>query len=79
MGLDYSNLSPGKGTYRFGSIAVSRQYVTLGQVQRALAEQIEDDVMRRPHRRLGVILRDHHWITDEQMKSILGEMGVSDE
>jgi hypothetical protein len=79
MEKDHSILSPGMGTYRFGSIAVYRGYVTLEQVQRALAEQIEDDVMRRPHRRLGEILREHNWITEEQMKSILAEMGVGDE
>lgn len=72
--MEYAVLSPGKGTYRFGSIAVSRQYVTLDQVQRALAEQVEDNVMRRPHRLLGAILREHNWITEEQMKSILDEM-----
>lgn len=79
MGKDHTMLSPGIRTYRFGSIAVYRNYVTLDQVQRALAEQIEDNVMRRPHRRLGEILREKGWITEEQMKSILDEMGVSDE
>jgi hypothetical protein len=67
------------GTYRFGSIAVYRKYVTLDQVQRALGEQIEDNVMHRPHRRLGEILLGKNWITEEQMKSILDEMGVSDD
>jgi len=76
MGKDYEHLSPGAGTYRFGSIAVLRNYVTLGQVQRALAEQMEDDVMRRPHRLLGNILLEKNWITEEQMNSILDEMGV---
>jgi len=78
MGMDYSKLSPGIGTYRFGSIAVYRKYVTLDQVQRALAEQIEHNVMQRTHRRLGDILREKNWITEEQMKSILDEMGVGD-
>lgn len=79
MGKDHAKLSPGMGTYRFGSIAVYRKYVTLDQVQRALAEQIEDNVMQKPHRRLGEILREKNWITEEQMKSILDEMGVGDE
>lgn len=61
---------------RFGSIAVIRKYVTLEQVQRALAEQIEDNVHGRPHRRLGDILRENNWITEEQINSILSEMGV---
>lgn len=69
--------SQGIRTFYFGSIAVYRNYVTLGQVQRALAEQMEDVVMRKPHRLLGNILLEKNWITEEQMKSILDEMGVS--
>lgn len=64
---------------RFGSIAVYRKYVTLVQVQRALAEQIEDNVHGRPHRRLGDILRENQWITEEQVASILSEMGVEND
>jgi hypothetical protein len=78
MGMGHSKLSQDIGTYRFGSIAVYRKYVTLDQVQRALAEQIEYNVMQRPHRRLGEILLEKNWITEEQMKSILDEMGVGD-
>jgi hypothetical protein len=33
--------------------------------------------MRKPHRLLGNILLEKNWITEEQMKSILDEMGVS--
>jgi hypothetical protein len=76
---DHTKLSPGIRTYRFGSIAVYRKYVTLEQVQRALAEQMEDNVMHKPHRRLGKILLENNWITEEQMKSVLDEMGVVDE
>jgi len=79
MGIDHSKSFPDKRTFRFGSIAVYRKYVTLDQVQRALAEQIEDNVMLRPHRRLGEILREKNWITEEQMKSILDEMCVGNE
>ena len=76
MEKDQDILSPSIKTYRFGSIAVMRNYVTLGQVQRALAEQLEDDVMRRPHRLLGNIMVEKNWMTEEQMNSILVEMGV---
>jgi len=79
LGRDPQKLYPDRRVYRFGSIAVSRKYVTLEQVQRALMEQVEDNVMQRPHRRLGEILREHNLITEEQMKSILEEMGVSGE
>ena len=76
MEKDYEMSSPRIRTFYFGSIAVYRNYVTLGQVQRALAEQMEDAVMRKPHRLLGNILLEKKWITEEQMKSILDEMGV---
>jgi hypothetical protein len=79
MGTDPEKLYPDTRVYRFGSIAVYRKYVTLEQVQRALSEQVEDNIMHRPHRRLGDILRDNNWITEEQVKSILEEMGVGDE
>jgi len=48
MEKDSEMSSPGIRTFYFGSIAVYRNYVTLGQVQRALAEQMEDAVMRKP-------------------------------
>lgn len=76
MGQDHSKLASSMPTYRFGNIAVSRGYVSLDKVQRTLAEQIEDDVMRRLHRRLGVILLQHDWITKEQMQMVLDVMGV---
>ena len=79
MKKNHSNLSPREGAFRFGSIAVIRGYVTLEQVQRALAEQMEINVMGGPHRRLGEIFLDHNWITEEQMKSILDEMCVKNE
>jgi hypothetical protein len=60
--------------YRFGSIAHLRGYVTLLQIQRALAEQVEDNVSAKIHRHLGTILREKGWITEEQETSILEEM-----
>jgi hypothetical protein len=63
-------------TFRFGRIAFNRKYVTLEQVQRALAEQMEDNVTQKPHRLLGDILLENNWITEEQLESILDEMGV---
>ena len=76
METDYEKLSDVVVTFRFGKIAFNRKYVSLEQVQRALAEQMEDDVMQKPHRLLGDILLKNNWITEEQMKSILDEMGV---
>ena len=63
-----------KESYRFGSMAIFRGYVSLFQVQQALAEQVEDNVLGRPHRPIGKILRDKGWIAEEQEQSILKEM-----
>lgn len=71
-----SRKSHGAELYRFGSIAVSRKYVTLEQVQQALIIQVDDNVNGRKHRLLGDILLENNWITDEQVESILSEMGV---
>ena len=65
--------------FRFGSNSVFRGYVTLEQIQQALAEQVEDNVNRRPRRLLGTIIREKGWITEEQEKSILTEMIGDDE
>ena len=59
---------------RFGSVAFILGYVTLQQLQQALGEQIEDNVLGRPHRLFGAILREKNWITEEQQKAILAEM-----
>jgi hypothetical protein len=74
MEKDTGKSSSEREGYRFGSIAVFRRYVTLEQIQQALAEQVEDDVRGQPHRLLGTILREKEWITDEQQRSILKEM-----
>ena len=74
MERDPSTLYPNLEVFRFGSIAVYRKYLTLKQVQQALSEQVEDDIMGRPHRLLGTILRENNWITEEQVKSIMAEM-----
>ena len=75
MGKDHEKSNPVVEYYRFGSIAYLRRYVTVEQVQQALAEQVEDNISGRPHRRLGTIFRGKGWITGEQERSILDEMG----
>jgi hypothetical protein len=64
------------GSYRFGVTAFAKGYVTIAQVQCGIAEQVDDDLMGRPHRLLGDILREYGWITEGQMKAVLVEMGV---
>lgn len=70
-------LVPDREVYRFGSIAVRRKYVSLEKIQIALAEQMDDDATGRRHRRLDEILLAHDWITEEQAKAILQEMGLT--
>jgi len=69
-------LAHSMGSYRFGTIAFAKGYVTIEQVQRGIAEQVDDVLMGGPHRLLGDILRENGWITEGQMKSVLVEMGV---
>ena len=64
---------------RFGSIAINKGYVTLRQVQNALAEQVDDYIKGRSHRIIGEILLENCLITEEQIESILDEMGVQAE
>ena len=79
MEKDSKKTHPGLELHRFGSIAVYRKYVTLAQVQQALIKQIEDNVKGGKHRLLGDILLENNWITDEQVESILSEIGVGKE
>jgi hypothetical protein len=76
MGKDDKNINPVLEYFRFGSIAYQRGYLTKEQIQEALAEQLDDNLSGRPHRRLGRIFREKGWLTEEQEKSILAEMGV---
>ena len=79
MGKDSRRSHPDLDYHRFGSIAVSRKYVTLEQVQQALAIQVEDNVNGGKHLLLGDILLENNWITKEQVESILSEIGAGKE
>ncbi len=78
MGRDETRLNPVFEYVRFGSIAFQRGYVTKEQIQQALALQVEENVSGKTHRRLGMIFREKGWITKEQEKSILDELGVGE-
>ena len=78
MGKDDQKINPVFEYVRFGSIAYVRGYVSKEHIQQAIAEQVEDNLSKRPHRLLGTILRDKGWLTKEQEKSILDEMGVGE-
>jgi len=75
MRKNHSTLTLDVGTLRFGNIAITRNYVTRGQLETAMAEQDEDHMTRKPYRSLGMILLENHLITEEQMETILEEMG----
>jgi hypothetical protein len=75
MGKNHSIFPRDIGTFRFANIAVVRKYVTQEQVQNAIKEQEEDYVSGMPHRFLGEILMDNYLLTEEQVESILEEMG----
>jgi hypothetical protein len=78
MGKDDKLINPVFEYVRFGSIAYHRGHVSKEQIQQAIAEQVEDNLSKRPHRLLGTILREKGWLTKEQEKSILDEMGVGE-
>lgn len=65
---------PGNFSYRFGSVAHRLGFVSLPQLQQAISEQVEDDVLGLRHRLLGKIIREKNWITEEQERAILAEM-----
>jgi len=77
MGKNDKKMNPDIEHFRFGSIAHLRGYVTLLQIKQALGEQVEDNLSGRPHRLLGTIFREKGWLTEEQEKPILDEMGVA--
>jgi hypothetical protein len=78
MGRDHSIFPRDLGTFRFASIAVVRKYVSQEQVQNAIKEQEEDYLSGIPHRSLGEILMDNYLLTEEQVESILEEMGMEE-
>lgn len=75
MGNDHSIYPLSIGTFRFASIALSRNYVTPEQVYAAIAELEEEYITGRPQRFLGEVFLENHLISEDQMESILEEMG----
>ncbi|WP_020678250.1 hypothetical protein [Geopsychrobacter electrodiphilus] len=59
---------------RFGKIAVDRGYLLAEQLQQALREQVDDDLVERPHRVLGAICFDHGWMSPRQIDEVLNLM-----
>jgi hypothetical protein len=61
---------------RFGHIAVTKGFVSINQVQEALAEQMTCSSFRRlrPRRLIGEILFEKGWITLEQIEKVLADI-----
>lgn len=59
---------------RFGAIAVQKGFVSVEQVKKAMADQIEDDMNGREHRLLGTILYDNGAISESQIEMVLVEL-----
>jgi hypothetical protein len=74
MGNDIDRKLPQKYYPRFAATAVLKGFVTAEQVKEALMEQLEDNILDKPHRQIGQILLAHKWITTEQLDIVLHEM-----
>ncbi|GBE03124.1 MAG TPA: hypothetical protein ENH45_01130 [Nitrospirae bacterium] len=64
---------------RFGYLAANMGFTTGDQVKEALAEQVEDNLAKRPHRLMGRILLDKGWITPQQIEAVLNELFKNEE
>jgi hypothetical protein len=72
MGNDIINLH-----FRFGHIAVDKGFVTAEHLEKALTEQIDNDIplnRLRPHRFIGEVLLEKGWITLKQNKIVLAHV-----
>ncbi len=49
-------------------------FVTAEQLNKALTEQVGEDLSSKPHRSVGKILLENGWITDEQINIALKEL-----
>ncbi len=58
----------------FGKIVVDMGFVTAEQLNKALTEQVGEDLSNKPHRSVGKILLENGWITDEQINIALKEL-----
>ncbi len=59
---------------RFAATAVRRGFVNADQVKAALTEQLEDNILEKPHRPIGQILLEHKWINVEQINIVLNDL-----
>lgn len=61
--------------HRFGAIAVLKGFVTIDEVKEAIMDQVEDDLSGCEHRLLGNILFERGLITENQIETVMLELG----
>jgi hypothetical protein len=63
-------------TLRFGEIAILKDFITINELEEALAEQISTDLSDelRPRKKVGEILFDKGYITLNQIEIVLEEI-----
>ena len=71
-----SNDSGVQYALRFGEIAIHKGFISLNELEEALAEQISTDpsVELKPRKMVGEILFDKGYITINQIESVLEEI-----
>ncbi len=59
---------------RFGKIACDMGFITAEQLKVALSEQVDDDLLKNPHRVTGSIFFDKGWMTYHEIELVLKEL-----
>jgi hypothetical protein len=62
---------------RFGFIAVEKGYINAEQLLEAMMIQLKENLDKWEHRLLGKILFDLGYMSSDQIRDVLDEMGVS--
>ena len=68
-----------KYCYRFGKIAVQKNFINEDQLKEAIIDQLEDNLNDRPHRLIGKILIDKDLMSLEQVNEVLNELFVDED
>ena len=69
----------GAGEKRFGSIAVTRGYITESQLLEAMKVQVQSEIQGSGHRLIGSVLSDLGYMNADQIMDVLKSMGGREE
>jgi hypothetical protein len=72
---DVSKVLEGRFERRFGDIAVTGGFISLGQLVEAMTLQVREETGKGVHRLLGELLMDLDYMTETQVRQVLREMG----